>query len=194
MTIKMHWSDKTMLKFGRSIDRLNREFPKVIPREINKVGNRAKTQVIRQLTKQTGLNRKVIVAAVGKPNQAKPGKLSYEMRTRGGNIRLKYLKPKETGGGVVAKPFGKATFYPGAFMMGGAVGNRKAVAKFDGHVMRRVARTPGVAGGSRHYTFARSGVVIPVEMTSGATLAAFEKIAGPLLQERVEKVIAKLLQ
>jgi len=186
MTIKMHWSDKTMLKFGRSIDRLNKEFPKVIPREINKVGNRAKTQVIRQLTKQTGLDRKVIVAAVGKPNQAKPGKLSYEMRTRGGNIRLKYLKPKETGGGVVAKPFGKATFYPGAFMMGGAVGNRKTVAKFDGHVMRR---TKG-----RLYTFARSGVFIPKEMTSGATLAAFEKIAGPLLQERVEKVIAKLLQ
>lgn len=185
MTVKMHWSDKTMLKFGRSIDRLNKEFPKVIPQEINKVGNRAKTVVIRNLTKQTGLSRKVIVAAVGNPNQAKPGKLSYEMKTKGGNIRLKYLNPKESGSGVIAKPFGVKTMYPGAFIMGGAVGGRKVVEKFKGHVM---VRTKG-----RFYTNARSGVFIPVEMTRGATLAAFEKVAGPLLQQRVEKVIAKLL-
>jgi hypothetical protein len=185
MTMTAKWSDKTILKFGRQIDRLNKEFPKVIPREINKVGNRAKTQVIRELTKQTGLDRRVIVAAVGDPSQARPGKLTYEMKTRGGNIRLKYLKPKEKGGGVVAKPFGKTTYYPGAFMMGGAPGARKVVPRFKGHVM---VRTKG-----RFYTFARSGVVIPTEMTQGATLAAFEKIARPLLQERVEKVIAKLL-
>lgn len=187
MTMTAKWSDKTILKFGRQIDRLNREFPKVIPREVNKVGDRAKTQVIRALTKQTGLDRKVIVAAVGDPSKARPGKLSYEMKTRGGNIRLKYLKPKESGSGVVAKPFGKAAFYPGAFMMGGAVGARKVVPRFKGHVMFR-NRSSG-----RHYTFARSGVFIPVEMMRGPTLAAFDKIAVPLLEQRVQKVIAKLL-
>lgn len=187
MTMTAQWSDKTLLKFGRSIDRLNKEFPKVIPQEINKVGNRAKTVVIRNLTKQTGLDRRVIVAAVGDPAQARPGKLSYEMKTRGGNIRLKYLHPKESGSGVVAKPFGKTTFYPGAFMKGGAVGNRKVVPRFNGHVMFR-NRSSG-----RHYTFARSGVFIPVEMMRGPTLAAFEKIAVPLLEQRVQKVIAKLL-
>ena len=157
-----------------------------MPQEINKVGNRAKTQVIRALTKQTGLDRRVIVAAVGNPSKARPGKLSYDMRTRGGNIRLKYLKPKESDGGVVAKPFGKKTYYPGAFLKGGAVGNRKAVDKFDGHVM---VRTKG-----RLFTYARSGVVIPTEMTQGATLAAFDKVAGPLLEQRVQKVIDKLLK
>ena len=186
MTVTMRWADQTMIKFGRSIDRLNRQFPKIIPQEVNKVGNRAKTVVIRNLTKQTGLDRKVIVAAVGNPAKARPGKLTYEMKTQGGNIRLKYLKPKESGDGVVAKPFGKKTLYPGAFMMGGAVGNRKVVPKFKGHVM---VRTKG-----RFYTNARSGVFIPVEMTQGATLAAFEKIAGPMLEDRVTKVIAKLLQ
>ncbi|MGV8939799.1 MAG: hypothetical protein ACOH2J_22000 [Allorhizobium sp.] len=181
-----HWADKNFAKFGKAIDRLNREFPKVIPREINKVGARAKTVVIRNLTKQTGLDRRVIVAAVGNALQARPGRLSYEMRTRGGNIRLKYLKPKETAAGVVAKPFGKATLYPGAFLKGGAMGNRKVVAKFDGHAMFR-------NGTGRHYTFARSGVFIPTEMTTGATLEAFNAIAGPLLHQRVEAVINKLL-
>lgn len=186
MTMTSRWHDKTLLKFGRSIDRLNREFPKVIPQEINKVGERAKTLVIRTLTKQTGLDKAVIVRAIGNPSKARPGKLSYDMRTRGGQIRLKYFNPKEADGGVIAKPFGKKTYYPGAFLMGGAMGNRKVVAKFDGHAM---VRTKG-----RLYTFARSGVVIPTEMTSGATQAAFDKLAGPLLEQRVQKVIAKLLK
>jgi hypothetical protein len=34
---------------------------------------------------------------------------------------------------------------------------------------------------------------IPTEMTTGATKAAFERIAGPLLQQRVEAAIHKLL-
>lgn len=113
-------------------------------------------------------------------------RLSYDMLTRGGNIRLKYLKPKESPAGVMAKPFGKSTLYPKSFMMGGAFPDRKAVAKFGGHVMFRNR------SGGRHYTFARSGVFIPREMTTGATKTAFETTATPLLQERVEKVLRKL--
>ena len=188
MTVTIHWADHNLAKFGKAIDRLNREFPKVIPQEINKVGEKAKTQVIRALTKQTGLDRRVIVAAVGNPSKARPGKLSYDMRTRGGNVRLKYLHPVETEEGVVAKPFGKTTPYPGAFLKGGAFPDRKTVARFDGHAFYRLN-----SSGSR-ITFARSGVVIPTEMTQGATLAAFNKVAGPMLQQHVEKVIAKLLK
>jgi hypothetical protein len=36
-------------------------------------------------------------------------------------------------------------------------------------------------------------VIIPQEMTSGATAAAFQRIAGPLLKERVDAAIVKLL-
>jgi hypothetical protein len=187
VTIRARWADDTLAEFGEDLERLRREFPKVVPREINKVGARAKTLVIRNLTKQTGLDRRVIVAAVD-VTMAGGKRLSYGMVTRGGNIRLKYLKPKETQQGVVAKPFGKKTLYPGAFMRGGAFPDRKVVAKFDGHVMFR-NRSKG-----RHYTFARSGVFIPEEMTKGATLAAFERTAGPLLQQRLDAVIRKLLK
>jgi hypothetical protein len=34
---------------------------------------------------------------------------------------------------------------------------------------------------------------IPTEMTTGATAAAFERIAGPLLQQRIEAVLKKLV-
>jgi hypothetical protein len=185
--VSVKWADEHLKKYGQKLAILNERFPKVIPREINKVGNRAKTQVIRNLTKQTGLPRKTIVKAVGNPTVARPSRLSYEMVTRGGNIRLKYVKPKETRPGVVAKPWGKATLYPGTFLKGGKFPRRKTVAKFDGHVYRRLNTS-----GSR-ITQVRSGMFIPTEMTTGATKAAFERIAGPLLQQRVEAVIRKLV-
>lgn len=186
--ISARWADDNIKKYGKQLDQLRDQFPKVLPRIINQVGNRAKTQVIRALTKQTGLPRKTIVKAIGNPGVAQPGKLSYEMVTRGGNIRLKYLNPKETLDGVVAKPFGKKTLYPSAFMMGGRFPDRKVVSKWDGHVMYRNRSS------SRHYTFARSGVRIPVEMTTGSTKDAFLRIAEPLLKQRIDAAIAKLIK
>jgi len=185
-TISVEWADNHLKLFGSRVDDLRVKFPKVLPREINKVGNRAKTQVIRNLTKQTGLHRPVIVKAVN-VTLAGGKRLSYDMVTRGGNIRLKYLNPKETPAGVVAKPFGKSTLYPKSFMMGGAFPDRKTVDKWEGHVFFR-NRSKG-----RHYSFARSGVFIPVEMTTGATASAFKAIAGPLLQQRIEAVLKRLV-
>lgn len=192
-TISVRWADDHLKVFGKRIDELNRRFPKVLPRIINQVGARAKTQVIRNLTKQTGLPRKTIVKAVGEPSKAGRGKLSYEMVTRGGQVRLKYLSPRETRPGAVAKPFGKKRLFPSTFMLGGQFPARHG-GKFDGHVMRRIGwgkRTDGSTGDK--LTQVRSEVVIPKEMTTGATAAAFTKIAGPLLQQRVEAALKKLV-
>ncbi len=185
--ITVTWANDELEKFGDRLTELRLTFPKVLPRIINQVGGRARTQVVRALTKQTGLPRQTIEKAIGNPGRAHAGSLSYEMRTRGGNIRLKYLRPHETEEGVVAYAFGKATLYPGAFLKGGSFPNRKDVPKFDGHAMVR-NRSSG-----RDYTFARSGVRIPVEMTTGATKAAFEHVAMPLLQARVEAALRKLI-
>lgn len=186
-TLSAHWADNHLNIFRDRIGELNTKFPKVLPRIVNQVGNKSKTVVIRTLTSQTGLPRKTIVKAVGTPNPARPGKLSFEMVTRGGNIRLKYLAPRETRPGVVARPWNKRTLFPGTFMKGGAFPNRKVVDKFDGHVYRRL-NTSGT-----RITQARSGMFIPVEMTTGATAAAFERTAAPLLKVRVEKALKKLL-
>jgi hypothetical protein len=184
--LKVWWADRHLQEYGRRLDSLHQKFPKVLPRIVNQVGNRAKTQVIRNLTKQTGLPRKTIVKAVGNPTVARPGRLSYEMSTRGGNIRLKYLNPKETRPGVTAAPWGKRQLYPGTFMHGGLFPNRHG-GKFDGHVMRRL-NTSGTK-----LTQARSGMFIPREMTSGATAGAFERTAAPLLKQRVDAVLIKLM-
>lgn len=185
LTIK--WADRNLAKYGKRLERLKQQFPAVLPRIVNQVGNRSKTIVIRELTKQTGLSRAVIVKAVGNPSAARPGRYIYDMTTRGGNIRLKYLRPKETPAGVVARPFGKATLYPGSFMRGGLFPDRKEVPQFNGHVYYRLNRS-----GSK-ITFARSGVFIPVEMSSGATVAAFHRVGAPLLEQRVAAALDKLV-
>jgi len=185
--VRTSWADRNVQVFSRRMGKLHQQFPLVLPRIVNQVGDRAKTLVIRNLTKQTGLPRATIVKAVGDPARAHTRKLSYEMKTRGGNIRLKYLAPRETRIGVVARPWGKPTLYAGTFLKGGRFPDRKIVKHFDGHVYRRLN-----ASGTR-ITQARSGMFIPVEMTTGQTRAAFEAIAGPLLKQRVDAVAAKLL-
>lgn len=194
-TVQFTWADDTLKKFGKDIAELNRRFPKAIPQTINQVGDRTKTQVIRSLTKQTGLPRRTIAKAVGDPMRAHPGRLSYTMVTKGGQVRLKYLAPRETRAGVSAKPWGKRTVFPGTFMMAGKFPNRVKVDAFGGHVWRRLGygqRRDGTIGWK--LTQVRSGMSIPAEMTTGATRAVFERTAGILLQQRVEALIGKLLK
>lgn len=181
------WADGNINLFGSRVEQLHKRFPLVLPRIVNQVGDRSKTQVIRALTKQTGLPRKTIVKAVGDPRRANGRQLSYEMVTRGGNIRLKYLAPRETRPGVTAIPWGKRTLFAGTFMKGGKFPNRKVVAKFDGHVFRRLN-----ASGTK-ITQVRSGMFIPVEMTRHATRDAFERTAAPLLQIRIDAALRKLM-
>ena len=182
------WADDNIKRYGKQLDALNTKFPKVLPRIVNQVGDRSKTQVIRNLTKQTGLPRKTIVKAVGDPTRAHGRSLAYTMTTRGGNIRLKYLAPRETRAGVSATPWGKRQLFAGTFMRGGKFPNRVDAPALGGHVWRRLNKS------GTHITQARSGMFIPVEMTSGATAAAFQRIAGPLLKERVDAAIVKLLK
>ncbi|MCR6672188.1 hypothetical protein [Devosia ginsengisoli] len=184
--MSMRWADDHLRHYAQLLEQVNRETPVVLPRIVNQVGNRAKTIVIRTLTAQTGLPRKTIVAAVGNPATARAnGRLSYEMTTRGGFIRLKYLRPRETRPGVVARPFGQAKLFPGAFMRGGRFPKRVGVPAFGGHVMQRLDRA------GRHLTQVRSLVRIPHEMTVGATRQAFERTAAPLLRQRVEAMLIK---
>lgn len=186
MQVRVVWADQALKKWANQIEKLNQDFPKVLPRIVNQVGRRAKTQVINNLTKQTGLKRSVIVRAV-KESVSSSGSLKYSLETKGGFIRLKYLSPKETPPGVVAKPFGQSRLYAGSFFKGGKFPRRKVVQKFDGHVYRRLNPS------GTKITQVRSEVRIPEEMLSGATYSAFEQTAVPLLQQRVEAALKKLV-
>ncbi|RWK10691.1 phage tail protein, partial [Mesorhizobium sp.] len=67
----------------------------VLARAVNHVGDRLRTKLTRTLANQTGLPYRTIRRAF-KVERANYGELAYAMRTQGGDISLKYFKPRET--------------------------------------------------------------------------------------------------
>lgn len=181
MTSVLRVAGDGLTRFGNLTAALSDgEIGVIATRALNHTGAKAKTQVTRALTKQTGLPRKVIVKALrvrkatgGNPVRGTPGRLEYRLETSGGDISLKYFGARETKAGVSAAPFGKRAVFAGTFIMGGRFPGRVAL-NMGGHVFKRV--------GSGRIPIAKqdSGVVIPTEMVKGATAAAFEQSAAAL--------------
>ncbi|WP_319568364.1 hypothetical protein [Cohaesibacter marisflavi] len=189
--LEQRWSDPSAIrKFDGIVKSLSDDQAKLVGvRAVNHAGAKTKTQVIRTLTKQTGLKRKDIVPAV-KPQKANFSQLAYVMKSIGGDVSLKKFDPKETGEGVVAKPFGKRTLYPGAFMKSGAPWEGRAMSpKLHGSVFHPVCN----GGWGQKIEKSKSGVVIPAEMIKGATADTFNRTSGPALQARLEHELKRLL-
>lgn len=186
--VVVSWRDITGLqRFDNMLAMLEgRQSDLVQVRALNRVGDMAKTIVVRTLTRQTGLQRKVIVKAIGKPKRASFGDKQYVMSTSGGPIAVKYFRPRETRAGVTAYPRGERTLFASAFMKGGRFPNRVPVAKFNGHVFER-------EGASRlPISKVRTNVTIPGEMVTGATADAFEQTVAINLPRRIEHELSRL--
>lgn len=181
--------DDVMKVYGDRLAKLSTgQQNRVLYRTLNAEGDKLKTRVIRSLTKQTGLRRKVIVKAVRRKG-AYAGDLSYVLTTRGGNIRVKYFGAREAGKGVRAKPKGRSTFYAGAFMRSGPKGHRRASPRLRGHAFRNVE------GGKwrGRIKVVRSDVYIPKEMVIDETRMTFETTTPAILMQ-VGRQLARVMQ
>lgn len=161
------------------------EVPTALARAINHTGAKVRTRMIRSLTAQTGLKRKVIVKAL-QTKTAREGNLTYVIRSKGGNIRLKYFDARETRKGVTAAPWGKRRLYPGAFIKGGHFPNRVAL-NLNGHVFERSGK------GRKPIHMVRSGVFIPEEMVKGTTEIAFNTMSASEFPARIEHELSRML-
>ena len=159
-----------------------RKAPAAIGRAIRRTGDMTATRVVRSLTAQTGLKRQVIVRAVKKM----PSGMTYKLKSRGGNVSLKYFGARETRKGVSAAPWNKRRVYGGTFTKGGLFPHRVGLG-FGGQVFRRTGagRTPIVKQ--------KSGLFIPKEMISGATAAEFIASVRAILPNRLQHEIAAIL-
>ena len=137
--------------------------PIAAKRAVRHTGGVATTAIRRALPGQTGLKRRVIDKAV-KGSMAGP---AYEIRSHGGNVRLKYFGARETRPGVSAAPWNSRRVYAGTFMKGGRFPNRVPAARLNGHVYKRTG------AGRLPITLQRSGLFIPTEMITGASASAF---------------------
>lgn len=168
-----------------------------LQRAVNHTGDKARTQVIRALSSQTGLKRKVIVKAIriGRAWGASSsessfvdgrGSLEYVLSAKGGDISLKYFSARETLKGVTAAPFGKRKLFARTFIKGGRFPNRIEASGLNGHVYLRTGKGHGPL------ELQDSGVIIPAEMIKGATADAFMRTVEAELPKRAMHEINRL--
>jgi hypothetical protein len=173
----------------REIDHLAQLFklaqdkaPAAIGRAIKRTGDMTATRVVRSLTAQTGLRREVIARAVKKM----PAGMTYRLKTRGGNVALKYFKARETRKGVSAAPWNARRVFTGTFIKGGLFPKRVGL-NLGGQVFARTGK------GRVPIAKQKSGLFIPKEMVSGATAAEFLHAVRTILPPRLQHEIGAIL-
>lgn len=178
------------LRLGNMIAAAGSKAPDALRRAVNHTGDRAKTQMTRSLTAQTGLKRQVIVRAL-KVNKAFSGGQkgggsgSYVIAVTGGNVSLKFFSARETRRGVSAAPWNSRRVFPSVFLKGGRFPGRKALS-LGGHAYKRAA------GGRLPIAREKSGLFIPEEMVAGATRNAFFDTVRARLPDRLAHELARL--
>lgn len=183
---------KGLRRFENMLGALGADAPKAVARAINHTGDKARTQVIRALSRQTGLPQRIIRTAIKdgpETRRASPESPTYTLSAGGGDVRVKFFKKRETRAGVVAHlgTVRGRTLFPRTFFRGGAFPRRVDIAAFDGHVLDRVSEF------RYHLRHVRSGVFIPVEMVEGASAKAFEDSVENDLPRRLDHEISRLL-
>lgn len=166
--------------------------PKAIMRAVNRTGDMAYTQMVRSLTKQSGMKHKVIRKALKKSkswtgSSAGAGaRDAYVIHSQGGNVRLKYFKARETRKGVTAAPWNRRRLYAQHFIKAGRYPHRVGW-QGGGHVYKREGskRAPIVQ--------VRSGLYIPDEMIKGASRDAFFSTIQSRLPERLRHELLRIL-
>jgi hypothetical protein len=171
--------DGHLMRFHNVLASLGTEKANVLfMRTLNAEGDKMRTQVRRAVAKQTGLKRDVIVRAI-KRKGASTKDLTYELKAKGGNVRLRFFRPAEFRYGTRAFPRGKATRFAGAFMKGGL---------FPGRVPIRINPTGrGVfertGAGRFPIREVRSDVYIPDELVTGQSEAAFNVTPDKIIRQ-----------
>lgn len=177
---------KGMQQFENMLGALGAKAPKAVNRALNRTGDMARTQVVRTVAKETSLPQKMVRNIVRR-DPSREGDLTYTIYGAGGDISLKYFKPRETQKGVSAFVRGQRELYEGSFLRGGSFARGRVELNMGGHVFQRVgtARVP--------IEKLPSGVVVPAEMVDGASADAFEQVVADQLPRRLDHEIGRLL-
>jgi hypothetical protein len=167
--------------FGHRLASAAKDMPGVLAKVVQRVGPEATQAMQAVLPGQTGLGIRTIKRAV----RGKGVGSRFEIKSHGGNIRLKFFHPRETRKGVTAAPWNSRRLYPATFMRSGSFPNRGGFVK-AGQVVRRVGR------GKYPLETVRSGLFIPEEMVTGASASAFYGTVDHELAAAVEAGLFKM--
>lgn len=175
---------KPLLKISNALHAAGKNVPLILNRAVNHTGAKALTQMRIVLVGQTGLKRKTINKALKATKAFGPG--AFTIKSRGGDVRLKFFGARETRKGVSAAPWNQRRVYAGTFIKGGRFPKRITL-RMGGQVFKRIgrARMP-IKGG-------KSGLFIPDEMVIGASQAAFYSTVERDLPGRIAHELYRVL-
>jgi hypothetical protein len=141
-------------------------------RALNKVGDKARTLVKRELSAQTGLSQKDVVKyGAYRVVRANYGSLAYRIVSTGSEVPLRAFRAVQGPKGVRASPWGERQLFESAFIYAGRWNSGKPVG--GGHVYKRI--------GAESLPIEKLyGPSVPKEMVKGATLAAWQSVAAEL--------------
>lgn len=182
--MRIEFDLRALARLGNLYAAAGAQAPHAVRRGINRAGSKARTQMKRALTRQTGLKTGTIGRAL-KARRASFSALSYEIRSRGGDVSLKFFGARETRSGVSAAPWGKRSTFGGSFLKGGLFPARKAL-RMGGHAFARTGK------GRLPIAKQRSGLFIPDEMISGASAAAFHAAGRTMADDIAGEMLAIL--
>lgn len=140
----------------------------VVTRALNRVGDQAYTQVVRDVAKQTGAKQRRVRAVVDKKKAWANSGSVYRIVARDGHMPLKDFNARPVKKGVSAAPWNKRRIFRGTFM----------VASLGGNVFRRV-------GEGRTPIKKLWGPAIPKEMVRGETAKNAMSLIRTKLPERI---------
>lgn len=174
-----------------------RKAGQVLSRAINETGRIGGTAAGRALADQTGLPKRTTMRAVRRDvDRSTPSTLTYVINGKGGNISLKYFKPRETRRGVLASPWNSPRVVLGTFLKAGFWPKRVVKPHWNGQVFSRVGdghsynvakSNPFVKAGiikrkreGTKFRKEKSDLYIPDEMIKGEVAKVWDKTADRL--------------
>jgi len=183
MSISVQFSGDGIARFNALAQKLgDGTASKIYSRAINDTGKVAATATGRALADQTGLAKRTGAKAVKNQTRSSPATLSFEINMQGGQIRVRYFRPRETEGGVSAAPRNHRQVFVGSFMRAGFWPKRVDKPNWNRQVFYRVGKK---------FKVAKTDVIIPTEAVTGNTADTFDQ-SKDRLDTRVTHYLKRL--
>jgi hypothetical protein len=187
MHLHVRFADGELRRFENMVGALGEQKARVgMVRAVSRITNMVKTRAVREIVRQSGIPRKIVLQSIKviKPTQKGSGPIEGHIIANGRPVSLREFKPVQFKWGVRVKAWGQWQRYEGSFIHGGRWNSGKLA--FKGHVMTRV-------GKARFPVRRENGPSVPAEMIRGASAVAFEELVRTKLPERALHEMSRLL-
>lgn len=188
--IELKIDGKDIVRLGNLIAAAGDKAPLGIIRALRHTGDKARTKMRRAVASQIAPIRSSTGGPYAIAKKAVSGQvqgMSYVIKSRGGDIRIRFYGPKETKAGLRHKSPKRGSPIAGAFMHGGRFPNRRGG---PGDGRGAYSRT---GPGRFPLKSERSGVLIPEEMVTGGSAREFFATAERELPDRLAHELLRIL-